>query len=349
MNRRRLSAGLVVLGVMGCRPAWGADTEAEAHARLLFDRGSQLYKQHDYDGARVLFQQAQMLAPRWTTLRNIASCELELGQPLDALRHLQAAMLDPRSSRSTNIKQDFDKAYAATGHLAVTANDGASISVDGTAASDTAPLKQPIDVVAGPHTLVAHLGERTQRAEVDAKPGVLVSVDLHFPAAVAPPPLLVGAPGEFASTTAPPPPAPTPPSEPERPSASSRSWWADGRNVAGIAVAGAAVATLATGVAFDLDGKSKGSTADSSLSADPNLCANRSSSACTSYGSLLDAEHRDFVASRTLYAVGGVLAAAAAVVLLWPHQNADAKAATTAWVAPSVGKRFAGLELGASF
>jgi hypothetical protein len=356
MNRRAVAALWLALGtsILGTRPARGADTDAEKEARLLFQQGLQRFDLHDYDGARVAFQQAYRLAPRWNLLRNIAACEWKLGQPLEALHHLQMALRDPRSrSQRSDAQQAFELAYAATGHVAVAADDGASILVDGTPADGTAPLKDPVDVLAGHHELVARLGDQTQHAQVDAKAGIVVSVDLHFPVST-PPSLPPAASASSASPASPASPAsaPSPPAivpalpEPDRTMTGTPSWWNDGRNVVGVVVAGAAVTTLVTGLGFDLDGKSKGSSAANALASDPSPCIDRSSSSCTSYSSLLDAEQRDFVASRTLYIAGGVLALTA-TVLLWPHhRNATT---TTLWIAPSAGKRSAGLGLGASF
>jgi hypothetical protein len=311
-------------------------TLQQAQERLR--EGNRLYDKGDYAGARVAYEQSASLVPHGATYRNLGTTELKLGDDLAALKHLRLALSAPDLSadRKATTQRDLATAYAATGHLAVTANAGASLSVDGRAVEGTAPLADPIDVPIGKHTVEAHLGSASAKVDVDAKGGSVVTVELS----VAPP--------------APPPPAPVAASEASPPAAqpitampeiprleSSPPFWTTRRAI-GVAVAGAGVLALGASAYVYADGLHQEDRASALAAGLPGgACATSSPpSACGALQNAHDAQSTDETWRLVFLGVGAAAVVVGAGLFFWPTAH-DSHAA----IVPVFGPQGGGLQL----
>lgn len=286
---------------------------AEAHLRA----GLKLYEQSSYEAARLEFLQAQAVFPRPSLLRNLALCELKTNRPVDAIQHLRAYLADPSTTgdKRDNAKKNLDEAFAKTGHVALRANDGASISVDGQPQQGSAPFKEPLDTLPGRHVLDARLGERTASRDVDAPAGAVVDVDLRFEEkAVANPVAAVPAASPPTSTND----VSGPPREPEP------SFWTT-RHAMGVVAAGFAVVAAGVGGAFLAARQGHVSDGKDALAGNPQPCAQPSDPACAKYEGA-----RDGIKSAELGAAISIgafvaLGVTAAVLILWPDSKREAR------------------------
>jgi hypothetical protein len=294
-------------------PARATDAASAARAEKLFYEGLDALSRHDYDHARENFEASVALVPRGSALRNLATVDWALGRHVEALKHSRAALQTPdlAADMRERARRDVDAAYAATGHIAVNTDPGATVTVDGVRMELTAPLIEPVDVEPGVRGVQARLGDRIGYSDVEAKPGVVVSANVFVsPQAVQP---SSSATGSTATASGP---------ERERPREAvltSASFW-NTRRVVGAAAASAGAVSLGVGVFFfagALSQENRVSSAAAGLG--PSSCSGPSpSAACATLSDAMSAQRTDAVASRVLLTVGAVGAVAGAAMLLWP-------------------------------
>jgi hypothetical protein len=122
-----------------------------------------------------------------------------------------------------------------------------------------------------------------------------------------------------------------------------------GRLVTTIVLGGAAAGGIGSAIYLGLHSSSEANTASSLRgSISSSACAGGSSQVCQNLGNAVDAQNRDAILSRVLYAVGGVLAAGAVTTFfVWPKAKTSSDAA--AWVVPWGGSGSGGVALGGRF
>jgi hypothetical protein len=307
--------------------AAAADTDPKAvtEAQERFREGNRLFDQGNYEGARVAYDQSLAIVPHGSTYRNLARAEMKLGDALGALRHLRMALKDPEldAKRRVITKREFDEAYAATGHLAVTTSLGASMMVDGGAVDGTAPFADAIDVTVGKHTLEAHLGSQSAKVDVDAKGGQVSSIDIALPPPGPPPAASV-------TNGAAPSPAPAMTTMPDVPPPErAPSFWTVRREV-GLGVAAVGLAALGTSVYFYTDGNSQRDRANALAAGLPTGACGGSSPAtgCSDMQNARNAQSND-VTLRSVFIGGGAAAVlVGAGLFFWPTSNHSQTAIT---------------------
>ncbi len=262
---------------------------------------------------------------------------MKLSEPLAALKHLRLALNDPEldAKRKVITKQDFDAAYAATGHVALTTSPGASVTVDGNAVEGTAPFADAIDVTAGKHTLEARLGGQSAKMEVDAKAGQVSSIEIAIAPAPPSPPLATSA---AAPSLAP----PSTTSLPETPSPEGAPTFWNGRRKVGIVVAGAGIVALGLSAYFFADGNSQRDHATSLAAGLPSGACGGSSpaSGCSAFQDAQNTQNTDRMLSGVLVGVGGAAVAVGAAMFFWPSKSTSQTA-----IVPYVSPHGGGLQL----
>jgi hypothetical protein len=228
-----------------------------------------------------------------------------------------------------------------TGHVAIDAPAGAELSIDGQALASRAPLREPADVAAGTHTVVARLDDQTQTVIVTCAAGETVTAKVDIVRTGAPLVVLPIA-GEAAAT---------PPSRPE-PERGSQVENSSAKIVTVAALGVAAAALAGTGIALDVASANDLTNAENALG---SLAMGRSpSSVCYPNASSPACQAAHIAAethvSRGNEAVGmlagaGVLGAAAIMTWsFWPKKRTDG-----ARVVPVVSPAMAGLGVSGSF
>jgi hypothetical protein len=316
MATARNLAGIVAIAIFTVAPcARGSDTPADASAaERLFYTGLDALNRHDYEHARQEFEASVALAPRGSALRNLATVDWALGRHADALRNLRAALAttDLPADMREGARKDIDAAYAATGHIHVRTDAGATVAIDGVRIEGIAPLAQPVDVEPGAHVVEAHLGKRVGRAPVDAKAGIVVDADVFVtPTWVPPAPTFsVQGPSVTPGYEAP------APLEPQSP-----SFWSSRRVVGAIAVA-AGLASIAVGaVYFGAAVRDENRATAAAAGLGPSSCVGSAQpAACSALNDASSAEWTDGQTSRALIGLGAVAAVAGAAFVFWPER-----------------------------
>ncbi len=144
----------LVLGLVASFPARADDEEAGTR----FDKGVELTKLGDYDGALVEFRAAYDAAPDYRVSYNIGICLYRLGRYVEALTELSAYLAEGGDAvpqdRRIEVESILQEITTYIGALEVECNvDGAWILVDGRPAGET-PLAAPLFVDVGEHQIV---------------------------------------------------------------------------------------------------------------------------------------------------------------------------------------------------
>lgn len=167
----RLGASLVALLVLGSAPRARADDPALAEARKHFAEGVKRYQDGDFEGARVLFQQANAEHHAAAIVYNIGRAEERLGHPQAAVDAYDAYIAEAGEkgelTQAAVLALARVRANASLLHI-VTKPAGARLFVDGTAARDAAPTR--VLVSPGRHHIVAEGEGWRAEADVEAAP-----------------------------------------------------------------------------------------------------------------------------------------------------------------------------------
>ena len=344
---KRAARALALVAVMIPATSMAQPSPAEVRAQARFKAGQDLFNKGDFEGARLEFQQAQAIYPRPSLLRSLAACELHMGRALEALKHLQEFMGDPNlpEDQRAQAEPNFAKAYAATGHVAITAPRGAQLKLDGTDVG-IAPLRDAVDVVVGTHAVDAALGDAVAHASVQAEGGKVVAVTLTMAGVPSGPAVIV-----------PTGPGVTPGPGPVGPGPGEHEGYMTTRRWVGVVIAGVGVVGLVLGGVF---GAERGSeTSDANAARERALATTggglptqtcfspsaASTSACSSLSSALQSNGTDAHLEELFLISGGMLLAVGAVTTLWPSFSPPAGTS----LAPSAGPHMAGLQWSGSF
>jgi hypothetical protein len=241
-------ATTVLLSVLATCPLAQAAGASEADpktveqaTRLLRDAKAD-YSAGRYEQSRAKLDEACSLVHTANCVHNLAMAELKTGRHLDAYRHFREAFSEPSATwlRSEEIVSEtrkmMDEAYAALGHIAIRAPDGANVAIDGQAMGTS---REPVDVQPGSHLVEVRLGAQIGRERVDAKAGSVETVTLRLESPPAP----------FPVVTEPAPAAGSPRPEDRAMATEHASWWTTRRTV-GAAVVGAGAASLVLNLVF---------------------------------------------------------------------------------------------------
>ncbi len=316
MGKARNLAGIVAFAVLIVAPrAWAGDAPAEtAPAERLFYAGLDALNRHDYEHARQDFEASVALAPRGSALRNLATVDWALGRHADALRNLRAALAttDLPANLREGARKDVDAAYAATGHIQVSADAGASIAIDGQPVEGGAPLDQPMDVEPGAHVVEAHLGDGVGRAQVDARPGVVVNADVLVTPVSVPPAAMARADAPSVGPVS---------DHPVILEPQSSSFWISRRIVGTVAFA-AGLASVAVGaVYFGAATRDENRATSAAAGLGPSSCLGAAQpAACAAFNDATSSEWTDGQTSRALIGIGAVAVVAGAALVLWPEK-----------------------------
>ena len=246
----------------------------------LFRRGTDALDRGDYEEARRAFVAASVYLKTPSVWRDLGLAEMKLGRPVDALHHFRAASAAPGAStlspaKVATLKANIDAAFAATGHIVVDAPAGAVVTVDGQARDGVTPFRDPVDVMPGPHEVaISQDGKVEASWTVSAPPGELTHARLEPKGDTLSGAKVLVSPASPAGLAPQAAPAPVA-QQPDGPAASpTPGYWSEPIHVVGLVVGGLGVASVATGIAFDVDGFSARSSASQILSArPPSQCA----------------------------------------------------------------------------
>ena len=139
--------------LIGLQQAWSAPVDRgrrvlaaapreSAEARqynALVDEATSEFEARRYEEARALFKRAHEISPNARTLRGIGMSSFELREYVEALRALQAALVNKRKPLTSNQRQEVqgmvDRARSAVGRYVVTLSPReAQLKVDGAVA-----------------------------------------------------------------------------------------------------------------------------------------------------------------------------------------------------------------------
>jgi hypothetical protein len=333
---RRFAAAVVFVALTLPSVAFAQDDGAKRDAQARFEEGMKRVRGGDFEGGRLAFVQAYAVLKNPDILWNLALSELKSSHPLEALEHFKVYAVDPKvaDAERESAKKYIADASSKTGHIAVDAPAGSEIVVDGKKWNAFAPLKEPLDVTPGKHSVEARLGGKGSSVEVFAAAGQESSAmfraeDMRVSVAT--------------STAAPAqgPDAVTPPKEETH--ASSAKWITVGALGVGALIAGG------VGVGFLAGAGSQQTKADSAkaqLPAGSFGCAGVTTGPCQDLATANDAHSSDQGAAIGFLIGGGVLAAAAiGALVFWPKSSK----AASAWIAPSAGPHGASVSIGTTF
>src|SRR4051794_11796711 len=122
-------AACLLLGWPLAGQAAGADP-VRTEARERYERGKQLYEEHDYPGALAEFVRAQQLIPSPVTLLNIGRVYAAMNRPVDAVVALDKVLASPGALKADQVElatRTRDEQKRRVGRLAVTTNIPAAL------------------------------------------------------------------------------------------------------------------------------------------------------------------------------------------------------------------------------
>ncbi len=350
-------------GAAGAAVEPGKQVEpAKQAARERFKKGVKLYDAAEqrrdpvlYESAYLEFAQAYAIYPDEVVLWNLAVSELDTLRFVDALRHLRDYdRTHPAltAEKRAELTRHLEKAGGATAHLAIEAPPGAHILVDDKDVG-AAPLLEPLDATPGKHR-VAILGRLdTPVLDVGAAAGEVTRVRLvdetdavtrgatSTPLGATP-----GAAASSATSTSAVAPLMGQGADVDRPAASP--FWTT-RRTAGAVVAGAGIASIATGIVFALRTQAD---ADDAAAIRARLgrssCVNGAAPGCSDLNAAYDAHDRDRALGTGFVAAGAAAVVTGAALLLWPESRwsgSPASASARAILVPVVSPLGAGLRI----
>jgi hypothetical protein len=200
-----LTAGILVL------TAGHATAGKKKDAKVHFDNGVALYNKGDFTGALAEFLKAHEKSPHYAPLYNIAKCQMELEDYLDAMKTFEQYLDEGRTEipkpRTDEVEELLVELRELLCQLSLDVDvDGASILIDGKLVTTT-PAEEIIFVDAGEHVLrVEKDGYDPYQKELVLSRGEKASHVIQLEKTEVAPP----------SGPLPPPPAPVEPQEPAR-------------------------------------------------------------------------------------------------------------------------------------
>lgn len=173
---------LAVLLMLTSLQLWAA-SEDEKQAATRFQRGVSLYKDGDFAAALTEFKQAYRLAPFYEVLYNIGLTQRRLYQYGAAVKALNDYLVQGGKkitpARRDLVRKELDEIRALTAEVTVTVTGGgtSTISVDGEEMGTT-PMKEPLLLRPGKHTITATRSDETASETVSLLTGTTTAVTL---------------------------------------------------------------------------------------------------------------------------------------------------------------------------
>jgi hypothetical protein len=323
-------------------PAAAAGDLVVAEAKQRMAEGKDLYGAGQYEAAWLKYKQACVVIKSDNCTRGLAFTEFKSKRWLDAYQHMRELLLPaPKPSLTPSMTEELTRmmheAYARTGHIAVRADAGATLTLDG-AFLQSLPT-EPIDVAPGTHVLEASRMDRTRRIEVNVAEGALVDADVTIAAASESPPVVQVPISEPAGGSTG---RPIGGPEARMQNGAEPGFWST-RRALGAVLGGVGAVSLGVGIALQIVRSSDASSAASiRATLPPGACGGTGGggSQCQALDSAYSAQTRDADLSTATLIGGGVALAAGAALFLWPRSKALQVSAV-----PQVSPRFVGLEL----
>jgi hypothetical protein len=327
------------VALLSSMPAFAEDAKVEEGKRA-FKAGVIFLQDPDgarYEEARVQFRKAWELTGNWKVLGNLGLCSLKLerdGEAAEAYeKYLAVGAKEIEAAERTQVERDLAALKAQLVHVKVQLPDASGTIVDQRERSRgdivgndyrVTGVSMELGLHPGHHVLRARLPRGEAKWEVDLEPGATVLHRFELAPAAAPPPPSAppsSGPSTIAASSAPPP-------EPE-PNSKMLAYVVGGVGVVGIGV----------GAVFGLQTLSKKSQRD-------EVC--HDGFCDTPAGLDYDKDARSAATISTIgFGVGLVGVGVGAYLLLRPSSSGPARQAW--WIAPAVGARSEGVQLGASF
>lgn len=319
MDLRAPIASCFLVALLASSPATataqGLSAQDEANAR--FQTGLKYYDNHDFESARLAFKQAYAVLQKPSILLNLALSELYSNHALDSLPHFEDYIKDPSTppDKREKARKHLEEAMKKTSHLQIRTATDAEVKIDGRV---VAPPYTMVHVMPGAHAVEARVGAKTKSANIDAKPGDTIPMDLLIEGEPSAPPIDASSSSDARSSMSPP--TAEPPVVPPEPS----SWWMT-RTLGVVAWVGGAAAVTAGGVLL----KSADDKADDGRRAAEGVptCTGISSPACDAARDAASTSAQ-LMSGATVALVGGAtLVASGFVLFLWPRQKTTANSA----------------------
>jgi hypothetical protein len=240
----RIAFALPALALLALSANAGAQPQARPRWLALLKEGRELMNRGSYAEACPKLAESVRIAEKVVTIAKLADCEERLGELAAALAHWKRARAVAQATSDdglARIEQELARVDGIVPKLRIVGAGVASVAIDGRALTRDA-LSEPLLVDPGPHTVVAREAGRPAMTTtvVTESGGAEITVDI--PALQRQAERVAHA----APARAAPPPQPT--LAPDR---------AGTLRIAGLAVAGAGLASLAAGGVLDLMALSK--------------------------------------------------------------------------------------------
>lgn len=167
-----------VLLFVGLMTAVGIPRANAEDAKALFEQARAAFHDGKYAEAADMFRAAYEMRPSWKILFNIGQSEAaaaRYGLALEAFElYLVQGADDVPQERRDEVLKEVERIRILVGFLAVEAEDGMEVRVDGVARGKT-PLTRPIRVAAGEHSVEVLKGEETVITQVVSIAGGVTS------------------------------------------------------------------------------------------------------------------------------------------------------------------------------
>ncbi len=167
----RIGSYLVVALLMLNLGTARADTDGPCadEARVLYQRGLELFDRGDHLRALQAFNDAYAACPNFAVLYNIGQVQIALGRPVEAAatlsRYLQEGQDQVPPEKRRPVEDQIKRLDSLLVELDLTTvPSGAVISVDGRKVGPT-PLPEPLRVTAGTHKVTAILDDGATAAK----------------------------------------------------------------------------------------------------------------------------------------------------------------------------------------
>ena len=161
---------VALLGVLCAAGPCLAQSSVEDEARKQFEAGKEMFEAGQFEQASVAFARAYELRPSFKILYLVGKCEdaqRHFALSLDAYtRYLAEAGDQIDQARKDEVGKEIGRLNALVGSIGVSSPvDGATVFVDDERRGET-PLKSPVFVDLGKHTVVVKRGAEELHREV---------------------------------------------------------------------------------------------------------------------------------------------------------------------------------------
>jgi hypothetical protein len=157
IDRGAAIVSLAVLAAVIPPASATAEEGLPEHAMEMFDRGVELFKEHDYAGALAEFQAAYAIKPHFSVLFNIAQCHVMVENYADALEHYRQYLLQGADyldeERIAYVEKEIERLEGLLSPLTLTISpDGAAVEIDGKLVGES-PIEEERYLDPGKHSI----------------------------------------------------------------------------------------------------------------------------------------------------------------------------------------------------